>query len=60
MLQKTCQETKILDQGYTGSFGYESKDAQTLASWGADYLKLDGCNFHGDYVVCYSSKRISQ
>jgi alpha-galactosidase len=30
--------------GYPGSYGYEEADAKTFASWGIDYLKLDGCN----------------
>lgn len=30
--------------GYPGSYGHEEQDAQTFASWGIDYLKLDGCN----------------
>jgi alpha-galactosidase len=30
--------------GYPGSYGYEQLDADTFASWGIDYLKLDGCN----------------
>ena len=30
--------------GYPGSYGYEKQDAETFASWGIDYLKLDGCN----------------
>lgn len=30
--------------GYPGSLGYEEIDAKTFASWGIDYLKLDGCN----------------
>eukprot|EP00039_Didymoeca_costata_P018991 m.335830 g.335830 ORF g.335830 m.335830 type:complete len:523 (+) comp17687_c0_seq1:13-1581(+) len=30
--------------GYPGSKGYEDIDAKTFASWGVDYLKLDGCN----------------
>lgn len=29
---------------YPGSYGYEKLDAETFASWGIDYLKLDGCN----------------
>jgi len=29
--------------GYPGSKGYEQQDAETFASWGVDYLKLDGC-----------------
>jgi alpha-galactosidase len=27
-----------------GSLGYEVKDANTFATWGVDYLKLDSCN----------------
>jgi hypothetical protein len=30
--------------GYPGAYGYEELDAQTFASWGFTYLKLDGCN----------------
>ncbi|KAA8576444.1 hypothetical protein EYC84_006565 [Monilinia fructicola] len=30
--------------GYPGSYGYEELDAQSYASWGFDYLKVDGCN----------------
>lgn len=29
--------------GYPGVLGHEELDAQTLAEWGADYIKLDGC-----------------
>ncbi|XP_001629503.3 alpha-N-acetylgalactosaminidase [Nematostella vectensis] len=29
--------------GYPGSYYYIEQDAKTFASWGADYLKLDGC-----------------
>ena len=32
--------------GYPGSLGYEEIDAATFASWGIDYLKLDGCNVY--------------
>jgi alpha-galactosidase len=34
---KTCA-------GYPGSYGHESQDAATFASWGVDYLKYDWCN----------------
>jgi alpha-galactosidase len=34
---KTCA-------GRPGSYSYETKDAQTYASWGADYLKYDNCS----------------
>jgi len=27
-----------------GSLHYETKDANTYAAWGVDYLKLDSCN----------------
>ena len=30
--------------GYPGAYGYEELDAHTFASWGFEYLKLDGCN----------------
>ncbi len=28
----------------SGSYGNETRDAQTLADWGVDYLKYDNCN----------------
>lgn len=34
-------------QGYAGSLGFEEDDARVLASWGVDYLKLDGCSMEG-------------
>jgi len=34
---KTCA-------GLPGSYSYESKDAQTYAAWGVDYLKYDNCS----------------
>lgn len=30
--------------GYPGAYGYEEIDAKDFASWGFEYLKLDGCN----------------
>jgi alpha-galactosidase len=30
--------------GFPGAYGYEELDANTYASWGFEYLKLDGCN----------------
>lgn len=30
--------------GYPGALGHEDLDAQTFASWGFEYVKLDGCN----------------
>ncbi|CAF1070281.1 unnamed protein product [Adineta steineri] len=37
---KTCA-------GRPGSLGYETKDANTYASWNVDYLKYDNCNTDG-------------
>jgi alpha-galactosidase len=34
--------------GYPGSYGHEKQDAETFASWGIDYLKLDGCNVRAE------------
>jgi galactosylceramidase len=34
---KTCA-------GRPGSYSYETRDAQTYASWGVDYLKYDNCS----------------
>ncbi|XKL64048.1 hypothetical protein PGB90_004134 [Kerria lacca] len=33
---KTCE-------GYPGILGHMKEDAETFASWGVDYVKLDGC-----------------
>ncbi len=33
--------------GRPGSLGYETKDANTYAAWGVDYLKLDSCHTNG-------------
>ena len=30
--------------GYPGSMGHWTQDADLFASWGVDYVKLDGCN----------------
>ncbi|PYI04660.1 alpha-galactosidase agla [Aspergillus sclerotiicarbonarius CBS 121057] len=32
--------------GYPGSYHHEELDANTFASWGVDYLKVDGCNVY--------------
>jgi alpha-N-acetylgalactosaminidase len=40
--------------GYPGTQGYEQDDAETFASWGVDYLKLDGChNSKAGFVTGY-------
>lgn len=39
---------------YPASAGYEQLDADTFASWGVDYLKVDGCTYnHSFYPVGY-------
>jgi alpha-galactosidase len=40
---KTCAAIYGGYAGGVGSLGYETKDAQTYASWGIDYLKYDKC-----------------
>lgn len=35
---KTCA-------GYTGSYGHEKQDLQTMAGWGFDFLKYDWCSY---------------
>ncbi len=37
---KTCA-------GYPGMYGHEQQDANTYASWGIDYIKVDWCNTSG-------------
>ena len=34
--------------GYPGMFGHEQQDANTFASWGIDYLKVDWCSSTGE------------
>ncbi len=33
--------------GYPGMYGHEQQDANTYASWGVDYIKVDWCNTNG-------------
>jgi alpha-galactosidase len=40
---KTCAAIYGGYSGGAGSLGYETKDAQTYAEWGIDYLKYDKC-----------------
>jgi alpha-galactosidase len=55
MLIKHCEKIFFinLDAGYKtcggrpASLGYETKDANTYASWNVDYLKYDNCNTDG-------------
>ena len=39
-------------QMYAGSAGREAEDAATFADWGADYLKVDGCNSSPEGFEC--------
>ncbi len=44
--------------GRPGSLGYETKDANTYATWGVDYLKFDTCHINGTpAVIEYSIMR---
>lgn len=43
---KTCAS-------YPGSYGYETQDANLLASWEVDYLKYDNCNPVGNLADDY-------
>lgn len=38
---------------YPGSYGFETQDANMLASWGVDYLKYDNCSPVGNLVEDY-------
>eukprot|EP00036_Acanthoecidae_sp_10tr_P014341 CAMPEP_0206294606 /NCGR_PEP_ID=MMETSP0106_2-20121207/4745_1 /ASSEMBLY_ACC=CAM_ASM_000206 /TAXON_ID=81532 /ORGANISM="Acanthoeca-like sp., Strain 10tr" /LENGTH=538 /DNA_ID=CAMNT_0053725249 /DNA_START=20 /DNA_END=1634 /DNA_ORIENTATION=+ len=39
--------------GYPASAGHEELDAKTFASWGVDYVKVDGCGDAGYYATGY-------
>jgi alpha-galactosidase len=41
--------------GYPGSYGYETQDANLLASWGVDYLKYDNCDPVGNLAADYQN-----
>ncbi|XP_070507518.1 alpha-N-acetylgalactosaminidase-like [Chironomus tepperi] len=41
---KTCA-------GYPGTLGFEATDAQSLADWEVDFIKLDGCNIDTSVMV---------
>eukprot|EP00045_Choanoeca_perplexa_P006845 m.59304 g.59304 ORF g.59304 m.59304 type:complete len:410 (-) comp13816_c0_seq3:32-1261(-) len=40
----TCVGTETCHGGRPGSYGYYEQDAQTIASWGLDFVKADNCN----------------
>lgn len=37
--------------GRPGSLGHETTDAQTYASWGVDFVKVDNCNDNGEDAI---------
>lgn len=46
--------------GFPGSKGFEKVDADTFASWGVDYLKLDGCyNNRTGFVTGYPAMGVA-
>ncbi|ATY13495.1 alpha-galactosidase [Amycolatopsis sp. AA4] len=47
---RTCANIWDNYPGTLGSKGHEAQDAQTFASWGADYLKYDWCQADRDGV----------
>jgi len=40
----TCIGTQTCRDGRPGSYGHYEQDANTLASWGIDYVKADNCH----------------
>ena len=48
-------ESAMTCAGYPASKGREKIDAKTFASWGVDYLKVDGCGGLDYYATGYSS-----
>lgn len=43
----TCVGTKTCKGDRPGSYGYYERDAQTLAEWGVDFVKMDHCGMVG-------------
>ncbi|MFW0792140.1 glycoside hydrolase family 27 protein [Gordonia sp. CPCC 205333] len=57
---KTCTQYQGVYPGATGSRGVETRDAATLASWGADFVKSDWCSSNGrheDQVEAFTAWR---
>lgn len=44
-------------QGRPGSYGYNTQDAQSYASWTVDYLKFDNCNDTSEPTLLYPIMR---
>jgi alpha-galactosidase len=50
---KTCQ-------GLPASYGHEREDAETLASWGVDYLKHDWCHVPFEDFPGWSHRQVAE
>jgi hypothetical protein len=48
---KTCA-------GYEGSYGHETVDAQTYASWGIDFVEEDSCYHSGTMPPYQASSQV--
>lgn len=46
----TCVGTKTCKGDRPGSFGHYETDAQTLADWGVDMVKMDHCGFPSNHT----------
>ena len=44
----TCAGTLTCKGGRPGSYGHYERDAQTLAGWGVDLVKMDHCHMPGN------------
>jgi alpha-galactosidase len=58
--EKTCAQLFNGLPGATGALGHETQDANTFASWGADYLKYDWCSSWGtlnDQITGFTKMR---
>lgn len=45
--------------GYPGSFGHVQQDANTFASWGIDFAKIDWCNVPFDQFPNLTQKQVA-
>jgi alpha-galactosidase len=43
----TCGGTQTCVGGRVGSMGFWTEDAESYASWGVDWVKMDWCNNQG-------------
>ena len=52
-------ESPTTCEGYPASAGHEGLDAMVFASWGVDYLKVDGCGSPAYYPIGYPAMGIA-